>query len=112
MLVKTQCKGRAYTGVSVSDNAVRRYFPYQTESVELELDHLLIRCGLDPKFWDGQPEIADPRLSAWLESKNFNWKPGEERVPLAMIPLGENVFRLQTFPVRKGRRGGMSQPME
>ncbi len=105
MLVKTQCKGRAYTGVSVGDNDVRRYFPQQTESIDLELDHLLIRCGLSPGFWNGHSEISDPRLCAWLESKNFHWKPGAEPVALAMIPSGKNVFRLKTFPPRKGKRG-------
>ncbi|MFZ0302795.1 MAG: hypothetical protein WAL75_08920 [Terracidiphilus sp.] len=104
MLVRTQCKGRACTGVSVGDNVVRRYFPKRTESIDLELDHLLIRCGLSPGFWNGHSEISDPRLCAWLESKNFNWRPGEEPVALAMIPSGNNVFRLKTFPSRKTKR--------
>lgn len=105
MVVKTQCKGRAYTGVSVGDNDVRRYFPRQTESIDLELDHLLIRCGLNPGFWNGHSEISDPRLCAWLEAKNFYWKPGEPPVALAMVPSGKNVFRLRTFPPRKSKRG-------
>lgn len=104
MLVKTEGKGRAYTGVSVGDDDVRRYFPQQTETIDLELDHLLIRCGLSPGFWNGHPEISDPRLCAWLESKNFHWKPGEARVALAMIPSGNNVFRLKACQSRKGRR--------
>jgi hypothetical protein len=102
MVVKTQGKGHAYTGVSVGDNDVRRYFPQQTESIDLELDHLLIRCGLGPGFWNGHSEISDPRLCAWLEAKNFNWKPGEQPVALVMIPSGKNSFRLKTFQSRKG----------
>jgi hypothetical protein len=102
MVVRTQCKGRAYIGVSVGDNDVRRYFPQQTESIDLELDHLLIRCGLSPGFWKGNSEINDPRLCAWLESKNFNWRPGEQPVALVMIPSGKNSFRLKAFHVRKG----------
>ena len=102
MLVKTQCKGRAFTGVSVCDKDVRRYFPKETETVDLELDHLLIRCGLSPGFWNGSPEISDPRLCAWLESKNFNGKPGAEPVALAMIPSGKNIFRLRVFHPHKG----------
>lgn len=109
MVVKTQCKGRACTGVSVGDNDVRRYFPQQTESIDLELDHLLIRCGMSPGFWNGNSEISDPRLCAWLESKNFlHWKAGEPPVALAMIPSGKNVFRLKTFPPRKGRHGNVA----
>jgi hypothetical protein len=107
MVVKTQCKGRACTGVSVGDEDVRRYFPQQTPSIDLELDHLLIRCGLSPGFWKGHSEISDPRLCAWLESKNFlHWKQGEEPVALALIPSGKNVFRLMTFQPRKNKRPG------
>jgi hypothetical protein len=105
MLVKTEGKGRAYTGVSVGDDDVRRYFPQQTETIDLELDHLLIRCGLNPGFWNGHPEISDPRLCAWLEAKNFYWKPGEAPVALAMIPSGKNVFRLKACQSRKGKSG-------
>jgi hypothetical protein len=102
MLVKTECKGRACTGVSVGDNDVRRFFPQRTESIDLELDHLLIRCGLSPGFWSGHSEISDPRLCAWLEAKNFHWKPGEQPVALVMIPSGKNSFRLKAFQTRKG----------
>jgi hypothetical protein len=105
MLVKTQCKGRVYTGVAVGDNDIRRYFPQHTESIDLELDHLLIRCGLGPGFWNGRPEISDPRLCAWLESKNFYGSRGEP-VALALIPTGKNVFRLKACQPHK--RGGNS----
>jgi hypothetical protein len=107
MLVKTQCKGRIYTGVSLGDSDVRRYFPQQTETIDLEIDHLLIRCGLQPGFWAGQPEISDPRLCAWLEAKNFGWKLGKDPVPLDMVPSGENVFRLKVCPLhaRSATRG-------
>jgi len=104
MLVKTRCMGRAFTGVSVGDKDVRRYFPQQTECIDLEIDHLLIRCGLNPGFWNGHPEISDPRLCAWLESKNFNGRPGAEPVALAMIPSGNNVFRLRVFHAHKVER--------
>ena len=71
MVVKTQCKGRKLTGVEVGAINVRRYFSRETREIELHLDHLLIQCGLNPDFWQGQTEIRDPRLCAWLESKNF-----------------------------------------
>ncbi len=112
MVVRTQCKGRVCIGVSVGDNDVKRYFPQQTESIDLELDHLLIRCGLSPGFWCGHSEITDPRLCAWLESKNFHWKPGEEPVALAMIPSGKNVFRLKAFQARKGKRAIVAHEFE
>lgn len=102
MVVRTECRGRVCTGVSIGDNDVRRYFPQQTESIDLELDHLLIRCGLSPGFWNGHSEISDPRLCAWLESKNFNWRPGEQPVGLVMIPSGKNSFRLKASKASKG----------
>jgi hypothetical protein len=61
----------------------------------LQLDHLQIQCGLDPDFWQGQPEIFDPRLCAWLESKHLHRTPDRSSIPLALIPAGENSFRVQ-----------------
>jgi hypothetical protein len=95
MVVKTHCKGRTFTGVEVDAINVQRYFPRDADVIELRLDHLLIQCGLAPTFWQGQSEIRDPRLCAWLESKNFNGRPGEAPIPLALIPAGKNCFRLQ-----------------
>ncbi len=95
MVVKTQLKGHAYTGVEVGAGNVRRYFSRDTAVVELHLDHLLIQCDLAPDFWEGQAEIHDSRLSLWLESKNFHGHPGDAPIPLALIPSGKNCFRLQ-----------------
>ena len=95
MVVKTQSKGRELLGLQVGASNARRYFPKDASVIELQLDHLRIQCGLKPDFWDGQPEIRDPRLCAWLELKNFHGKVGDSPVPLAMIPEGKNSFRLQ-----------------
>lgn len=94
MLVKTQSKGHGITGLNVGSENVRRYFPKQTENIELQLGHLSIQCSLAPAFWADQPEIHDPRLCAWLESKNLH-TPSNRTVPLAMIPIGLNSFKLQ-----------------
>jgi hypothetical protein len=95
MVVKTHLSGREITGVEVGAGNVRRYFPKEAVVIELLLDHLLIHCGLAPEFWQGQTEIRDPRLRVWLEAKNFKSRPGEDPVPLALIPSGKNCFRLQ-----------------
>lgn len=97
MVVKTQCEGRAFTGVEVGAANVRRYFPKEFDVIELRLDHLLILLRLPPGFWNGHPEIRDPRLSIWLASKNFNGRPGAGPLPLALIPSGKNCFRLQSM---------------
>lgn len=100
MMVKTQSKGRELVGLQVGASNARRYFSRDTSVIELQLDHLQIQCGLKPEFWDGHPEIRDPRLCAWLELKNFHGKAGDSPVPLAMIPSGPNSFRLQPIPGR------------
>jgi hypothetical protein len=108
MVVKTQCKGLGVTGLHVGANNVRRYFPKHVSIIELQLDHLQIQCGLKPDFWLDQPEIHDPRLCAWLESRHLHAKPGRTSVPLSMIPEGENSFRLQ--PVRLNGAARPKQP--
>ena len=98
MVVRTQCKGRGVTGLHVGANNVRRYFPKHVSVIELQLDHLQILCGLEPDFWRGDGEIHDRRLCAWLESKNFHGRPGRSPLPMAMIPAGNNCFKLQPVP--------------
>lgn len=104
MVVKAQSKGRGLSGLHVGMDNVRRYFPKNVSTIELQLDHLRIQCGLAPDFWQGQPEIYDPRLCAWLETKHMHGNRGRTPVPLAMIPSGDNSFRLQpvsaSAPVR------------
>jgi hypothetical protein len=95
MVVKTQSSGRAVTGLHVGASNVRRYFPRNVAVIELHLDHLQIQCGLGPDFWQDQPEIHDPRLCAWLESKNYHTRADRAPIPLAMIPAGKNSFRIR-----------------
>lgn len=95
MVVKAQSKGQGLSGLHVGTDNVRRYFPKNVSTIELQLDHLRIQCGLNPTFWQGQPEIYDPRLCAWLESKHMHTSRDRTPVPLAMIPEGDNSFRLQ-----------------
>jgi len=104
MVVKTHSKCHGVTGILVGEVNVRRYFPKSVAVIELQLDHLQIQCGLAADFWQGQPEIFDPRLCAWLESKQLH--PGANRspIPLAMIPAGENSFRLQPVSPNQNAR--------
>ena len=95
MVVKTQSRGRGVTGLHIGIDNVRRYFPKHISVIELQLDHLRIQCTLHPEFWQGTPEIFDPRLGAWLESRHMHARADREPVPLAMIPDGMNSFRLQ-----------------
>src|ERR1019366_6730147 len=95
MVVKAQSKGRGISGLHVGSDNVRRYFPKDVSTIELELDHLRIQCGLAPDFWQGQPEIYDPRLCAWLETKHMHGSRDRTPVPLALVPAGKNAFRLQ-----------------
>lgn len=95
-MVKIQNKGSLVTGLNVGATNVRRYFRKPVSAIELQLDHLQIECGLQPEFWQGEGEIHDARLCAWLELKNSAGLPSRTPTPLAMIPYGKNRFRLQT----------------
>jgi hypothetical protein len=47
---------------------------------------------LSPDFWEGRPEIYDPRLSEWLEFKVGRRRPGGEPMLLTMVPSGSGTF--------------------
>lgn len=100
MVVTTQSKGRGVTALNVGAGNVERYFPRTIQFIELQLDHLEIQCDLAPGFWQGEPEIYDPRLCAWLESKHFNASTGKAPMAMALIPSGKNSYRLR--PVAAG----------
>lgn len=103
MVVKTQCKGSEVVGLLVGAHNARRYFPKHVGAIELQLDHLRIECGLTPEFWRGLPEIHDRRLCAWLESKQF-LRASRTSIPLAMIPSGENSFKLVSSSLKRAAR--------
>jgi hypothetical protein len=94
MVVTSLCSGHRVTGLYVGAYNVRRYFPKRVSTIELQLDHLRIACGLEPDFWNGHPEIHDPRLCLWLESKQFQRKESRSPMLLAMMPAGEHSFTL------------------
>lgn len=98
MVVKTRSKGPGVTGLDVGATNAQRYFSPKAATVELHLGHLLIQCDLSPDFWEGCPEIYDPRLCAWLESKNLHARAGSAPATLSLIPSGENAFLLTTAP--------------
>ena len=95
MIVEAQSKGLGRCGLYVGAENVRLYFPRNLSAVELNLGHLKIECRLTPDFWQGHPEIDDPRLCAWLESKLMHDNRNRRAVQLAMTPTGENVWKLQ-----------------
>jgi len=94
MLVSSQCNGNRVTGLYIGADNVRRYFPKRVVRIELQLDHLRIECGLSPLFWNGQPEIQDPRLCLWLESKQSRRTERRTPMPLAMTASGDHSFTL------------------
>jgi hypothetical protein len=109
MLVTSQCNGSRVIGLYVGADNVRRYFPKQVSTIELQLDHLRIECGLTPGFWESKPEIHDPRLCLWLESKHLQRKESRSPMSLAMTPSGEHSFTLGPAPPNrdaKTRQGG------
>jgi len=95
MVVTTQENGREVLGLRVGAANVRKYFPRDMGAVELLLGDLRIQCSLPPNFWNGQPEIRDPRLGAWLKFKVSRARFSRKPVALAMERAGANVFMLR-----------------
>lgn len=112
MLVKSQCIGNRVTGLYVGENNVRRYFPRQVEAINLHLDHLQIQCGLASRFWDGEPEIHDPRLCLWLESKQSRDSDCRSPMPLYMMPAGDEETFVLGFASRHPNTRGRSTEVE
>jgi len=109
MLVKSQCSGNRVTGLVVGETNVRRYFPRKVKAINLTLDHLLIECGLASHFWDGEPEIHDPRLCLWLESKQSKDNNCRASMPLNMVPTGEGTFSLGLADLHPRSKGPRSE---
>ena len=95
MLVTAYRDGSHRTGLLIGEANARRYFRKRSLRVDLQLDHLHIQCKLEPDFWNGRPEIHDPRLSLWLEFKAGRGRNGREPMQFAMEPLGAGKFAVQ-----------------
>ena len=98
MIVWMQKKGRIITGLRIGTSNVRRYFRAGIDCIDLQLDHLCIRCKLQASFWRDQPDISDPRLCAWLQSK-FEKLPGTP-ASLEMLSAGDS-YRLILRPAKQ-----------
>jgi hypothetical protein len=98
MIVTMQTRGHSITALRVGAANVRRYFPSGLHAIDLELDHLRIRCDLEASFWRDCPEISDPRLCSWLKAKFWDALPGS--VSAELVPAG-TYYRLQ--PCRSSR---------
>ncbi|HUA93251.1 MAG TPA: hypothetical protein VL991_11815 [Terracidiphilus sp.] len=107
--MRTHCDGREVVGLYVGARNARRKFPKDAKDIELVLGHLHIHCALPPEFWRGQPEIRDPRLCDWLQSKIFHGRARRTPVPLAMLPSGKNSFRLQTIKLPPASANGLTK---
>lgn len=92
MLVKTSRDGRDHIGLHVGASNARRYFRKRAQTINLRLGDLEIQCRLSPDFWQGRPEIYDPRLSEWLEFKVGRGRPGQDPMLLTMAPSGSGTF--------------------
>ena len=103
MVVMTQYQGRRISGLYVGLRNAKRYFSPRTAFVEIQLDHLSIRCGLAPRFWEDRPEIEDSRLAAWIESKQANPSRNRSPQPVSLIPNGNNAFRIRLLALNRIR---------
>ncbi|HUA98715.1 MAG TPA: hypothetical protein VMA34_10340 [Terracidiphilus sp.] len=113
MMVKALRVGTQVSGLHVGHSNVRRYFPKNVKTVELQLDHLRIECGLSPDFWRAEPEIHDPRLRLWLQSKNHTQRSCRTSIPFSLVPSGENSFKLEPVApseVQRSRHPAIAVP--
>lgn len=94
MFVKTAAKGHTNAILYVGARNAKKYFDERNSVVTFTLDHLCIDCPLSPEFWHGHPEIDDPRLSEWLRFKILKDASARTSIPLEMVPVGDNSFRL------------------
>lgn len=94
MVVKAQYERLRISGLYVGIGNVRRHFSKRMPVVELQLDHLRIQCVLSPHFWNGQPEIKDPRLCGWLEAKLAHAGIHHAPMLMSLTPSGKNSFML------------------
>ena len=95
MLVKTYKDGLSRTGLHIGQDNAQRFFSKLKPSIELRLDDLHIQCTLSPDFWQGRPEIHDPRLSEWLEFKVARRTAAREPILLTLVPSGADTFVLR-----------------
>ena len=101
MVVKTQKDGRDHTGLHIGAANARRYFRKGAHTIDLMLDHLQIQCTLSPDFWQGHPEIRDPRLSEWLEFKTGRGRAARAPMQLTMVRSGIDTFVIRPKSERK-----------
>lgn len=113
MLVRTYKDGPDRTGLHIGEANARRYFSRRKPSIELRLDDLHIQCTLPPEFWQGHPEIHDPRLSVWLEFKiGRRAVTSREPIFLTLVPQGSDSFVVRPFSSKKPESFGaeVNQP--
>jgi hypothetical protein len=94
MLVKTHRNGNDRTGLHIGRANANRFFRKDAHSIELKLGDLHIRCTLAPDFWEGRPQIQDPRLSEWLKFKVGRARSGPGAALLTLVPAGVDTFVL------------------
>lgn len=105
MVVRTQSDGRVVTGLYIGTRNARRRFPRRNPTIELQLGHVQIRCQLPAEFWHGRPEIRDPRLCDWLESKLFHGRSCRVPIPLLMTLKEGSIYRLRPLPLQPPSNG-------
>ena len=105
MIVKMQSNGHSITGIHMGVSDAQRFFPPGITSVDLELDHLRIRCKLRSDKIHDRAEISDPRLTAWLNEKYYWQKLPRTPVSVELSRSGKS-YRLQVIPSPSAAKPG------
>lgn len=112
MLVRTQSRDGRITGLYIGAANARRHFSRAVRCVDLELGHLHIQCELQPGFWNGSPEIRDPRLADWLEARHLRPRNKSDSIELEMTRTGDASFHLEPAAVRPCHVTGLPCPVD
>jgi hypothetical protein len=97
MVVRTQNNGHDNVGLRVGAANARRYFPRTMSAVELRLGDLEIQCPLPASFWNGHPDIFDPRLCEWLKFKVLRERRNGNPIALHLVQSGTNSFTVKSI---------------
>lgn len=105
MIASLQNHGHSIAGIRIGISDAKQHFPEGAECVDLELDHLRIRCELHTDLWGNRAEISDPRLRAWLEEKFYWQKLPTFPVSVELIRSGES-YRLHVVRLPQPAKAG------
>lgn len=92
MIVKAW-KGGTY-GIYVGRTNVRKYFSFDWNHIDVDIDGKFHRFDLNSTFWTTCPEFRGFPIPDWLRLQGLTKWPEGKPPNFELIPLESNKFRL------------------